>query len=169
MSTTEPNAVAVDSSRRTIFIIVGGIGIVLFAGLFYLMSRPDRSGAGVGTLRLEGALRAGSPDFEKYVGLVKVDAPEATEGTRAIGDIVMTLTTTVRNFSGRTISGLEMRAAVVDLAGKPVKERTVIVIPGRQPALEPNKTINVPVMLEGFSKTDTRANIKMEVTGLLFK
>jgi hypothetical protein len=169
MPSTAQNVGEIDSSRRTIFIIIGALTVLILAGLLYLMSRPNTPGAATGEARLENALRAGSPEFEKYNALVKVDAPEANEGARAIGDIVMTLTTTVRNFTGRTINGLEMRAAVINLAGKPIKERTVIVIPARQPELAPNKTINVPVMLEGFSKSDVRANIKMEVTALRFK
>jgi hypothetical protein len=75
----------------------------------------------------------------------------------------------VRNFTGRTITGLEVRAAVVDHDGKPVKERTVVVIPGRQADLEPNKTMKVSVMLEGFTDNDDRANIKMEVVGFKLK
>ncbi len=81
----------------------------------------------------------------------------------------MTLQTTVRNFTGRTITGLEMHGAVVDHDGKPVKERTLVVIPGRQPELEPNKTMKVAIVLEGFTDNDDRANIKMEVTGFTLK
>ena len=81
----------------------------------------------------------------------------------------MTLQTTVRNLSGKTLTGLEITAAVVDYEGKPVKQRTVLVIPTRQPELAANKTMQVPVMLDGMSDTDARANIKMEVTGLKFK
>lgn len=113
--------------------------------------------------------RAGSPDFEKYRQLIKVDGLEADEGTRAIGDIVMTLHATVRNFTGRTLNGLEVHAAVVDLEGKPVKERNVLLIPTRQAELDNNQSIKVQVLLEGMSKQDTRANIKMEVTGYSFK
>jgi hypothetical protein len=67
------------------------------------------------------------------------------------------------------LNGLEVRATVVDHQGKVVKERTVVVVPTRMPELEPNKTMTVQVMLEGFSDTDDRANIKMEVTGFKFK
>jgi hypothetical protein len=81
----------------------------------------------------------------------------------------MTLRATVRNFTGRTLNGLEVHAAVVDLTGKPVKERNVIVIPSRQPELDNNQTMKVQVLLEGINKNDTRANIKMEVTGFSFK
>ncbi len=164
--------VAVDASRRTIFIVVGLATLLILGGIIYLMSRPDTGGTAAGGQRLEGALRAGSPDFEKYRPLLRTDDPDATEGTRAIGDIVMTLHTTARNFTGRTINGLEVRAAVVDLSGKPIKERTVVVVPNRSTGLtelQPNKTLPVFITLEGFSKSDVRANIKMEVTALKLK
>jgi hypothetical protein len=81
----------------------------------------------------------------------------------------MSLHATVRNLTGRTITGLEIRGAVVDHDGRPVKERTLVVIPGRQAELEPNKTMKAALMLEGFSDSDDRANIKMEVTGFVLK
>jgi hypothetical protein len=170
MSTTPQNIAEAESSRRTVFIIIGIVSLLLIGGLVYLMTRPEKGG-GAAQQRLEGegVLRAGAPEFEKARSGIVLDKPEATEATRAIGDIVMTLTTTVRNFTGRTINGLEMYAAVVDSQGKPVKERTVIIIPVRQPELEPNKTMEVPVMLEGMKKTDDRADIKMEVTAVKFK
>jgi len=69
----------------------------------------------------------------------------------------------------QTLNGLEVRAAVVDYEGKPVKQRTVVVIPARRPELQPNRTMEVPVLLEGMSDKDARANIKMEITALKFK
>jgi hypothetical protein len=45
----------------------------------------------------------------------------------------------------------------------------VVVIPTRQPELPPNKTMDVPVTLEGFKDTDDRANIKMSLTAFKFK
>ncbi len=169
MSTTEQDVEK--DARRMIVIVVGVISLLLIAGLVYVAKSPS-TGGGSGQPQLEGALRAGSPDFEKYKALVKVDAPEATEGARAIGDIVMELTTTVRNFTGKTITGLEMRGAVVDLQGNPVKERTVIIIPNTFAGLtelENNKTMPVKINIEGMSKEADRANIKMEVTAIRVK
>lgn len=114
-------------------------------------------------------VRAGSPDFEKYQQLIKIDDLEADQAARPIGDIVMTMRATVRNFTGRNLNGLEVRAAVVDLEGKPVKERIVVLIPARQPALDNNQTMKAQVLLEGIHKNSTLANIKMEVTGFSFK
>ncbi|MDX6692438.1 MAG: hypothetical protein QOF02_41 [Blastocatellia bacterium] len=176
MSTTERNLSKPERSRNIPFIIAGVIGALLIAALFiFIKTRPAQAPLGAGgppQQRLEGALRAGSPEFEQAKKFIGVDEPEATEGNRVVGDVVMTLTTTARNFTGRTISGLEMRAAVVDLEGKPIKERFVIVVPNNARniiELEPNKTLPVSVTIEGFSKSDVRANIQMEVTGVKFK
>jgi len=118
---------------------------------------------------LQGAIRPGSPDWDKYSKLVPLDDPEADEAKRALGDTVMTLHTTARNFTGRTITGLEIRASVVDSDGKPVKQRTLVVVPGRQSELDPLKTMRVSIMIDGFSDSDNRANIKMEVTGFILR
>src|SRR6185369_15074983 len=108
-------------------------------------------GSGPAEPTLQGAIRPGSPEFDKYKAGLVLDDPEATEAKRALGDIVMSLQTTVRNLTGKTLTGLEIHAAVVDYQNKPVKERTVVVIPARQPELLPNKTIQVNVLLDGMS------------------
>ena len=155
-------------SNRTLIIVVAIAAAVVIALLFYLLMRAG-GGSRTGEPTLQGAIRAGSPQFEQYKPQIVLDDPEATEAKRALGDIVMSLQTTVRNLTGKTLNGLEMRAAVVDYQGQPVKQRTVIVVPTRQAELAPNKTMQVQVMLEGMSDTDARANIKMEVTGFKFK
>ncbi|HJP94573.1 MAG TPA: hypothetical protein VJ875_21605 [Pyrinomonadaceae bacterium] len=156
-------------SNRTLIIVVAVIAAVVIAGLFYGLMRLGGGSSGGGEPTLQGAIRAGSPQFDQYKSQIVLDNPEATEAKRALGDIVMSLQTTVRNLTGKTINGLEIRAAVVDYQGQPVKQRTVVVIPTRQAELAPNKTMQVPVMLEGMSDSDARANIKMEVTAFKFK
>jgi hypothetical protein len=156
-------------SHRTLIIVIAVIAAIAIAGLFYGLMRF--AGGGQNTaVRLQGAFRAGSPQFEANKANIILDAPEATEAKRALGDITMTLTTTVRNLTGKTLNGLEIHAAVVDYDDKPVKERFVVVVPTQQhPELPTNKTMQVNVGLDGMSDTDARANIKMEVTGFKFK
>jgi hypothetical protein len=157
-----------DKSPRAIIIAVAVVAAVLIGGVFYVLMRkamPDSP-----PLRLENAIRAGSPDFEKYKKLIVLDDKKADESPRALGDIVMTLQATARNFTGRTIIGLEVHAAVVDHQNQPVKERTVVVIPlPDREELEPNKTMFVGVRLEGMTESDDRADTKMEVTAFRFK
>ncbi len=171
MSLAEKKLNEADTTRRKVFIVIGLITALLVAGVVYLTTRRADTTPGVEP-RLEGALRPGDAEFEKYREQIRVEFiadDNAVEGKRAIGDIVMTLTPTVRNLSNRTLTGLELRAAVVDLEGKPVKERTVIVIPTRRPELEPNRTLQVPISLEGFKEQDIRANARVDLTGVIFK
>jgi len=156
-----------DDSRRTVIIVVAVIAAIGIAALFYLLMRA--SGGGTVEPTLEGAIRAGSPEFEQYASKIVVDKPEAYESKRALGDIVMNLQSIVHNFSGRTLTGLEIKGVVVDHQGKPVNQRAVVVIPTRQPELDNNRSMAVRVMLEGMTEKDDRADIQMEVTGFKFK
>jgi hypothetical protein len=156
-----------EKPKRTLIIVVAVIAAVLIGGFFYLLLRKSVASSPPQTL--QGAIRPGSPDWDKYIKLIALDDPEADEAKRALGDTVMTLQTTVRNFTGRTITGLEVRGAVVDHDNKPVKQRILVVIPGRQPELDPNKTMRVSILIDGFSDSDDRANIKMEVIGFILR
>jgi len=153
-----------DGSRRKIIIIVAVVAAIILAILFYFLMRAS-------TTRppdplLQGAVRSDSAEWAVHASKIHLDAPEATEAKRALGDIVMDLQTTVRNFTGRTLTGLEIKASVVNRQGQPVRDRTVVVIPSQQqPELEPNRTMLVVIRIEGMTDSDERANIKMEVTG----
>jgi hypothetical protein len=156
-----------DDSRRKLIIIVAIVAAIVIAIVFYFLMRA--SGGGSVEPTLSNAIRAGSPQFTEFQSKIAVDEVEADEAKRALGDIVMSLHGTIRNFSGRTLNGLEITGSVVDHQGKPVKQRTVVVIPARQVELEPNKTMPVQIMLEGMTDADDRANIRMEVTAFTFK
>ncbi len=167
-----------DKPNRTIIIVVAVIAAVLIGGFFYLLLRKSVAPATQATL--QGAVRPGSADWEKYIKLIVLDEPAdcpepgapfcAQESKRALGDIVMTLRATVRNFTGRTITGLEVRAAVIDHQNQPVRQRTVVMIPtSDRPELASLKTTSITVVIDGFSDADDRANTKMEVTGFTLR
>lgn len=181
-------------TRRTVFIIAGLVAVLLVAGLIvFLKTRPATQPASLSLdQKLEGGLRAGAPDFEKYRNLIKLDEPQASYSNSVAGGIQMTLATMVRNFTGRTIIGLEMKGSVTDLDGKLMKERTMVVIPGRTAdmsaegtdvvipgraidELENNGTAFLPVSIPGFQGADAdkiesmMARVKMEVTAMRFK
>ena len=168
MVTSQPQVKDLDGSRRKIIIVSAVVAAFVIALLFYLLLRATSGDTAPPTLL--GALRAGSPQFEQYNSKIVLDEPEAHEAKRGLGDIWMSLETTARNFTGRTVNGLEVKGAVVDHQGKAVKERTVIVVPGSTVReLGPNDTMRVQVTLDGMTDTDDRANIKMEVVGFRFK
>lgn len=167
-----------DRAQRKLFFVVGAASVALLA-LAALVLATDRGRAwlsGFGsrgqTETLAGALRPGNPEFEQHRDKVFVDFDadqDATQSPRPIGDVVIEMHPTIRNFTGRTINGLELRAAGYDLEGQPVKERTFLVIPRRQSALEPNKTMTPSLLLEGVSPNNIPASLKVEVTGVTFK
>jgi len=167
MSTIERQLPDEDNSRRKVIIIVALVAAIIIATFFYFLMRASSSVRVEPTLA--GALRAGSPEFDQLKSKISVDDPEATEAKRALGDIVMSLHTNVRNFTGRTLTGLEVKGMVVDHQGQPVNQKTVVVIPTTQPELENNRTVAVRIMLEGMTDQDDRANIKVEVTGFILK
>ncbi len=158
-----------DKSRRTIFIAVAIVSAVLVGGLAWWATRPSAQPA---EPRLEGALRPGSPEFEQARDRLVIEFnpdEHAFVNERALGDIVITLRPTIRNFTGRTVSGLELRAIALDLANQPIKVRTVIPVPNQQGQLEPNKTFSPSILLEGIAKENRPANLKLELTGVKFK
>jgi flagellar basal body-associated protein FliL len=167
MATSERPLTEQDDSRRNIIIVVAIVAALAIGALFYFLMRASSSPTVEPTL--EGALRAGTPEFAEYAPKIFVEAPEADWAKRALGDIIMNLQTTVRNFTGKTLIGLEIRGSVVDHQGKPVRQQTAVVIPSRQSELGPNHSMAVRIRLEGMTDSDDRANIKMEVTGFKFK
>jgi hypothetical protein len=167
MSTIERQIPDEDSSRRKVIIVVALVAAIIIAIFFYFLMRASSAVRVESTLA--GAMRAGTPEFEQYKSKIVLDDPQATQYKQALGGVVMDLYTNVRNFTGRPLIGLEVKGMVVDHQGQPVREKTVVVIPARQTELEPNRTMLVEVRLEGMTDQDDRANIKMEVTGFIFK
>jgi|SRR6185436_14729905 hypothetical protein len=167
-------AIPEDKPNRTIIIVVAIVAALLIGGFFWLLLRGTMGGPQV--TQLQGAVKPGAPEWDQYSKRIVLDEPAdcpepgapfcAVESKRALGDIVMTLRATVRNFTGRTVTGLEVRASVVDHQNQPVRQKTLVVIPGPgREELAPNKTTTIAITIDGFTENDDRANTKMEVTG----
>jgi hypothetical protein len=166
MSSFERSKVDGDKSGRTIFLAVALVSAVLVGGLIWWATRPA---ARTAEPRLEGALRPGSAEFEEVRGklIVEFDPDEhAFVNERALGDVVLTLKPTIRNFTGKTITGLELRALALDLADQPIKTRTVLPIPNQLDELAPNKTFAPSILLEGIPQDNRPANLRIELTGV---
>jgi len=141
--------------------------VLVTAGLIRLAATRPYQGR-VSEQRLEGAIRRESPGFDELSGLLVVERLVAAEAPRPLNDQAVEMTGTVRNATGRTVTGLELRGAILDTLNTPLQERTVVVVPLRQAALEPGETINVSILLEGVSPEAERAAHVLEVTGVRF-
>lgn len=141
--------------------------VLVTAGVVRLAAtRPDR--ARVVEQRLEGAIRRESPGFDELSEQFVVERLVAAEAARPVNEQAVEIKGTVRNATGRTVTGLELRGVMLDALSTPLRERTVVVVPLRQAALEPGEAINVSIMLEGVSPEVERASHAMEVTGVRF-
>lgn len=170
MSYNQPATVKEMRPGGRIYLVAAATTLIILTAVtaiyYFKWSRPApvREDA-----KLEGALRAGTPEFEQYRPRVVVEGLQATQSSRALGDIVMELTATVKNTTGRAITGLEVRGAVVDNQAATVGERTTIIIPARQAQLKPDETMNVRVLIEGIKPEADRSGLRLEVTGLRFE
>jgi hypothetical protein len=137
-----------------------GFGVVAF-----LLNRPTTQE--YQQQSMEGAFREGSPEFEALTKKIAIENDErSSESPTAMGTIQMSVWGKVRNLSDKTITGLELKVTVVDLSEKPIREKTVIVIPKQQPSLESFKVMPVNVVMDGFKKEENRANIHWKVTAI---
>ncbi len=163
MSSFERGRGESDKSRRFIFIAVGIVAAALLAGLAYLATRPA---VAPGEERLEGAVRPGSPDFPSADKLiVEFDPNENAEiGPTALGPWAVTFLPVVRNFTGRTVSGLEFRLAGLDPKGQTIRQRIAI----NRDEIGPNRVAR-PSLSMNFPQDNKPANLKLELTGVRFK
>lgn len=168
MPHTKPMMKEKASPRRLVYLGAGIIVALVTAWLIFPAQTRPPANTGEAA-RLEGALRAGEPEFEKYRERIVMAEPAATVSSRALGDVVVDLKTSIRNETGRRINGLEMRGAVMNAQGALVGERTAVIIPTQQTTLEPGEEMNARLLIEGISPDAARADVRLEVTGLWFK
>lgn len=171
MSFQEPKLVQEARPKAKVYLLATAVALALAAIVVILYYREWNRVATTPLTepRLENALRAGNQEFDQNRERILVEGLSATQATRALGDIVMELTATVKNTTGRILNGLEMRGAVLDSQGAPVGERTVIIIPAQQATLKPDETVNVRIVIEGVKPEADRANLRLETTGLRFE
>jgi hypothetical protein len=151
-----------DRSHQVIYAGVAALALLLIGGLAYLATRPSQK---PGEERLANAVRAGAPDWPGDKLVVDFDPDEnATIGANALGNYVVTMKPTVRNFTGRTVNGLEFRASGLDLKGNVIRERTYVA----EEEIEMNKTASPAIGLN-FPSDNRPAQLKLELTGVRFK
>jgi len=117
----------------------------------------------------EWMLQPGQPGFDQFKQQIAIEQVIGKEKVHPLNDLVVELTAVVRNQTGRTINGLEMRGAILDTADSTLRERTVAVIPAQQTALEKDEAINVRILLHGVERDSDRARPVLEVTGITFE
>jgi hypothetical protein len=163
-----PTLIAEPELRWPILILAALITALLaisVAGLYYLAQSNVSSYT---EPRLEGALQPGQPEFEQFRRHIAIEQLVGTEKVHPFNNLAVAMTATVRNNTGRSISGLELRGAILNRENSSVRERTVVVIPSRQKILESGEAINARILLDGIDKDSDRAQLHLEVTAIRF-
>ncbi len=121
--------------------------------------------------QLVGAFLEGSPEFEGYTNnlVISTDMNRTTESPLGLGTIQMSIHGDIRNRGDKTINGLEVKVSVVDVKNKVVQEKKKMVVPNQTEKLLPGEVIHVFVPMDGFSKTDDRANVRWKVSAIRFE
>ena len=151
-------------------LVIGTLLIITVIGLLLLNQSPKE----VQNQALTGAFREGSPEFDLYTRRIVAQTLEdrTTQSPTGLGTIVMSIGGKVRNMTGKTLTGLEMKVSVVDMLGKVVRDKIFTVIPDVSQGvneLETNQMLDFQVSMEGFAKDDDRANIRWKVTAIKVK
>jgi hypothetical protein len=141
---------------------------LVVAGIFWLISLKP-SAVDVEAQAMEGAFREGSPEFAQYGKrvILGTDEDRLMKSPTAMGNVMMSVGGKVKNLTGKTITALEINLAVIDMAGKPIKDKTVLLIPSLKIAnLEDRGEEPVTVTVEGLSKESDPANFRWKVTAI---
>jgi hypothetical protein len=165
-----PTLIAEPELRWPILILAALITLLLAistAGLYYVAATQSDFSS-YAEPRLERALQPGQPEFEESRRHIAIEELVGTEKVHPFDTMAVALTATVRNNTGRNISGLEMRGAILDRTNSSVRERIVVIIPHRQKILESGEAINTRILLDGIAKDSDRAHLVLEVTAIRF-
>jgi len=148
------------------YILGAVVGLIAMAGIIFIAARRpsmEEQAAAV----LEGAFTEGSPEFDAITKDIIISTIDKTiEGQNAFGSISMFIVGKVKNKGNKLIDGLEVNVAVIDQFNTPIKEKRVLVVPTQQAQLGPGETIPITLSIEGFKKSDDRANIRWKVTAI---
>lgn len=150
-----------------VFIVAFVIAVIAIAGGIWLISlQPSMEEQKQQSI--EGAVRPGSPEFEALTKkiVIQTDENRTMESPIGLGTIVMSIGGEITNFSDKIVTGLEINVAVIDSFSKPVKEKTLIVVPNQYTVLNPNEVAEVTVRIDGFDPKADRANIRWKVTAI---
>ena len=165
-----PSLITEPEIRWPVILMAGAVTslvALVTAGIILLAATRPYDARGLES-RLERAVRQESPGFERFSGQLVVERLVASQARRPPGDAALEINATVRNATGRTVTGLELRGVLLDAESSPLRERTVVVIPARQSALEPGEAINLSILLEGVRPEVGGYVPLLEVTGVRF-
>ncbi len=161
----EPKQKDKSSAKVMIGALIAAVILVLCV-IGFLYSRP--SVVDLQQKALDSAFRSGSAEFEvlsKKI-VISTDENRLMESPTAMGSIMMSIGGRLKNLTGKTLTLIEINVAVVDMSGKIIKDKNIVVVPKQAETLADREELPLTVVIEGFKKEDDRANFRWKVTAL---
>ncbi len=117
---------------------------------------------------IENAVREGDPEFEALTKKIIIynNPDRMTQSRTGMGTILMNLTGTVKNLTGKTLTGLEIKVGMIDSKKNIIKDKTLVIIPKEIEKLETGETREITASIDGFKPDDDRANAYWKVTAI---
>jgi hypothetical protein len=147
-----------DSGASALFLGIMIVGLLAAGGLIaYFALSPTLPPQ---EARLANGLREGEEfEFLKQRIVLAENRDFTTQSQNLVG--------VARNFTGKTITGLEVVGSVVNEKGEVLKQKTAIIIPGPQAEkLEHNKSTPFTIRIDGFDAKDDRANFNFKLNAV---
>ena len=150
------------------FLIAILIAVLLVAGGVLLIWKLQPSMQEQQEQALSGAVREGSPDFDALTRriIAETDEDNTWQSPVGTGGIMMQIAGRIRNNGDKVVTGLEIKVSVVDISGKVIKDKTLVIVPIQKRKLAPKEQMNVTIRIDGFAPDDDRANIRWKVTAI---
>jgi hypothetical protein len=159
-----------DSSRPRLAAIAAAITLALALGggaYYWLASRSAE------TARVDlgaGMLRAGTPEFDAYLAEQKAAIVnlKRLESENMVG-FRYDIACEVKNAGPRPLTGIEMRAYIIDFDRKVIAERIVYPMQARKlPVLATGESVPVRAIVDGIKDGGQVMDVLIEIRGLRF-
>ena len=149
-----------------VFIGAFAFALVLIGGVIWLLSFKPSMEEQTNRI-LAGSFKEGTQEYAELNKDIIISTDDRTvQSPTGMGTISMFINGNIRNRGQHTINILEVNVAVVTQFNDVLRERKILVVPVQQPTLGPGETIPITLTLDGFSKSDDRANIRWKVTAI---
>ena len=153
---------------RAIMVIAGIAMLVIFGGVIYFSSSQSAPQQASTPLKgLPNAAHAGSPIFEKNIGLVNLVNKKFFQQANVLGQRQAIASGTIVNFTDKPVLGIELRGRVIGMDGKEMATVLAMPVPKMYEKIAPKGSIPFTVTIDGVPKNGEIEDITIDVEGLV--
>jgi hypothetical protein len=171
-----------EQRRSRMLMVLGGIGALALAMVILLLWKGTRTTPSLATeeklpggpqMRLEDAVRAGTPEFDTYKAKVTLEDHDKLASSNPLGMTQLILNAKLTNRGDRTLTGIELSLRAMSYAepGKTLALNFSLPVPRKRTQLPPGESMAVTMKVDLPSKISEGevSDLVPELTGLRFQ